>query len=400
MESAKKSPMYRYLMMLTIASTVGLQGWRTLFDNFAVNAARLDGQHIGMIQSIREIPGFMTFLVVYVLFLMREHRLSALSVLMLGAGIAATGFFPSYMGLVFSTFVMSLGFHYYETTNQSLTLQYFDRDTSPWVFGKLRSMAAASNIAVGLLIYFAASILDFQQLFLLIGGLVVAVGLWGFLQDPTDKAIVPQQRRMIFKRRYWLFYLLTFLAGSRRQIFAAFAVFLMVKNFGFSVQEITLLFVLNNIVNYFLSPFIGRCIIRYGERRVLSLEYAALVFIFVAYGIVQEKWMVALLYVLDHIFFNFAIAIRTYFQKIGDPADIAPSMAVGFTINHIAAVFFPALGGMLWMIDYRIPFWFGAGLSLVSFLAVQKIRIERRTEALSGKPAMGGEKVAHESREK
>lgn len=192
--------------------------------------------------------------------------------------------------------------------------------------------------------------------------------------------IVPQQKRMIFKRRYGLYYLLTFLAGARRQIFASFAVFLMVKNFGFTVREITLLFVTNNLVNYFLSPFIGRCIIRFGERRVLSIEYAAMLGIFVAYGIVQEKWMVALLYILDHIFFNFAIAIRTYFQKIGDPEDIAPSMAVGFTINHIAAVFFPALGGMLWMIDYRIPFWCGAVLSLCSLLAVQGIRIPARVE--------------------
>ncbi len=377
MESAKRTLMYRYLMVLTIASGAGLQGWRTLFDNFAVNVAGLEGQHIGVIQSIREIPGFMTFLVVYVLFLMREHRLSALSILMLGAGVAATGFFPSYPGLILTTFVMSLGFHYYETTNQSLTLQYFDRETSPWVFGKLRSIAAATNIAVGLGIYVADAFLDYQSLFLLVGGVVAAMGLWGFSQDPTHRDVVPQRKKMVFRRRYWLFYLLTFLAGARRQIFISFAVFLMVKNFGFTVQEITILFVVNNMVNYFLSPFIGRCIIRYGERRVLSLEYGALIFIFLAYGMVQEKWLVALLYILDHIFFNFAIAIRTYFQKIGDPADIAPSMAVGFTINHIAAVFFPAIGGMLWMIDYRIPFWFGAGLSLFSFLAVQGIRTGR-----------------------
>jgi hypothetical protein len=82
------------------------------------------------------------------------------------------------------------------------------------------------------------------------------------------------------------------------------------------------------------------------------------------------------LYVLDHIFFNFAIAIRTYFQKVGDPEDIAPSMAVGFTINHIAAVVLPAVGGLLWVIDYRIPFVCGAFLSMISLIAVQKIRVE------------------------
>ncbi|MDQ1333317.1 MAG: hypothetical protein QG552_267, partial [Thermodesulfobacteriota bacterium] len=173
----------------------------------------------------------------------------------------------------------------------------------------------------------------------------------------------------------WLFYFLTFMAGARRQIFMAFAVFLLVEKFRYTVQEVTILFVVNNLVNYFLSPFIGNCIIRFGERKVLSLEYAALIFIFLAYAVVDSGWAAAVLYILDHIFFNFAIAIRTYFQKVADPKDIAPSMAVGFTINHIAAVFLPAVGGALWMVDYRIPFVAGAFLSLISFMAVQKIRV-------------------------
>jgi hypothetical protein len=101
-----------------------------------------------------------------------------------------------------------------------------------------------------------------------------------------------------------------------------------------------------------------------------------LIFIFLAYAFVESKWVVAALYILDHIFFNFAIAIRTYFQKVGDPRDIAPSMAMGFTINHIAAVVLPAVGGLLWIIDYRIPFIFGAFLSMISLLAVQQIKVK------------------------
>jgi hypothetical protein len=120
---------------------------------------------------------------------------------------------------------------------------------------------------------------------------------------------------------------------------------------------------------------IGKAIIRFGERKVLSLEYSSLIIIFLAYAMVESRIIVAILYILDHIFFNFAIAIRTYFQKIGDPRDIAPSMAVGFTINHLAAVVLPAVGGFLWMIDYRIPFVAGAGMSLVSLMAVQRIRL-------------------------
>ncbi|MBC8432707.1 MAG: MFS transporter [Desulfobacterales bacterium] len=375
LKAIQQNPMYRFLMVLTISSSIGLQTWRTLFDNFAVKAAGLDGNHIGVIQSVREIPGFLALLAVFAIMLIKEHRLSALSILVLGIGVAVTGLFPSYSGLLFTTLIMSFGFHYYETTNQSLTLQHFDKQTSPWVFGKLRSQAAASNITIGIIIYFIAPILPFAQIYLLIGGFIIAAGCWGFFQNPVDRNIVPQHKKMIFRKKYWLFYFLTFMSGARRQIFVAFAVFLLVKKFQFTVQEITILFVINNLANYFLSPLVGKGIIRFGERKILSLEYFSLIFIFLAYATVESKTLVAILYILDHIFFNFAIAIRTYFQKVGDPRDIAPSMAVGFTINHIAAVVLPAIGGLLWIVDYRIPFVCGAILSIVSLVAVQQIKV-------------------------
>jgi hypothetical protein len=373
-EKVKKDPMYRYLIVFTICSTMGLQTWLTLFNNFAVEVAGLGGNQIGMIQSVREIPGFLALLAVFVIMFIKEHRLSALSILILGLGLAFTGWFPSYAGLMTTTLVMSFGFHYFETTNMSLTLQYFDQGTSPWVFGKQRSFAAASNIAVGILIYFAAFLLKFAGIYLLIGGLTFVAGLWGLLQDPSDKTLIPQHKKMILRKKYWLFYFLTFMAGARRQIFMAFAVLLMVQKFKYSVQEITILFVINNSINYYLSPLIGRSIIRFGERKVLSLEYFSLILIFLAYATTTSKLLIAVLYILDHIFFNFAIAIRTYFQKVGDRRDIGPSMAVGFTINHIAAVFLPALGGVLWMVDYRIPFFGGAMMALVSLFAIQLIR--------------------------
>ncbi len=369
----RKKKMYLFLMVLTITATAGLQVWRTLFDNFAVNVIGLEGQHIGVIQSIREIPGFLALLVVYVMLILKENRISSLSIIVLGIGVMAGGFFPSYPGLIFTTLVMSFGFHYYETTNQSLTLQYFDEKTAPIVFGRLRSFAAAANIVVGIVIFAAAPYLTYKMIFLLAGILIVGVSLWSFTIYPENETVPKQRKRMILRKRYWLFYFLTLMAGARRQIFIAFAVFLLVKKFEFSLQEIAILFLINNIINYFLSPYIGRAIVKFGERKVLSLEYFSLIFIFMAYAFVDSKWLIAFLYIADHIFFNFAISIRTFFQKIADPKDIAPSMAVGFTINHIAAVIFPVIGGLLWIIDYKIPFYCGAGFSLISLIAVQFI---------------------------
>ncbi len=201
--------------------------------------------------------------------------------------------------------------------------------------------------------------------------------VWGMKQNPTREGIPLQHKKMVIRKKYWLYYFLTFMAGARRQIFVAFAVFLLVKKFEFSIQEITMLFVLNNAINYFLNPLIGKAIIRFGERRVLSLEYSSLIIIFIGYAFVESKSVIAALYILDQIFFNFSMGIRTYFQKISDPKDVAPSMAVGFTINHIAAVIIPAIGGLMWILDYRIPFIAGAFMSLISLSLIQFIKTEQ-----------------------
>jgi len=373
MVTNEQRPMLRFLIVQTAASVVGLQCWMILFNNFAVEIAGLDGFQVGVIGSVREIPGFLALLAVFVMLVIREHRLSAISVIFLGIGTALTGLFPSFTGLIITTLIMSFGFHYFETTNQSLTLQYFDNATSPLIFGRLRSLAAATSIVVGLLLFLMGLAFSYKVMFLSVGCMVAAAGIWGLLQDPTHQNVVPQHRKMILRRRYSLYYFLTFMAGARRQIFMAFSVYLLVKVFECTVTEITLLFVANNAVNFFLSPLIGRAIVRFGERRVLSIEYGGLIAIFLVYAFVDIKGVIVAMYILDHILFNFSIAIRTYFQKVADPQDIAPSMAVGFTINHIAAVVMPVIGGALWMVDYRIPFVVGAIFSIVSLIAVQRI---------------------------
>ena len=371
---------YRFLAILTAASMVGLQGWRTMLNNFAVEAVHLDGDGIGLIQSVREIPGFLALLAVYLLMLLSEQRLASASIIILGAGVALTGMLPSLPGLILTTLLMSFGFHYYETMNQSLSLQAFGHDSAPVVVGRLRGLGAWAAILTGLFLWIVFPRLGFRYTYLVIGGMIVLVGLFTLSRNWTGGLhLVPQRRKLVFRKRYWLFYVLSFLAGARRQVFVAFSVFLLVKRFEFTVQMVTILFVVNNLVVTVAAPAIGRAVARWGERRVLSVEYGSLIPLFLLYATTDSRGGVAVLYILDHLFFNFSLAIRTYFQKIADPEDLTSGLAVGFTVNHIAAVVIPVIGGVLWTVDYRIPFIGGAVLALVSLVFVQRIRTERNS---------------------
>ncbi len=360
------------VLLFLMAGSVPLSfaTWQALLNNFAVERAAFTGAEIGVLQSLREVPGFMAFAVVFLLFFVREQRLAYLSLLLLGLGTAITGYFPSIVGLYITTVVMSLGYHYYETLQISLALQWIDKQRAPEALGRIIAVGSFTSIITFGLIWLAFDLagLDYHWAYLLGGGLTMAVAALAWLAFPQFPEKVRQHRHMVLRRRYWLYYLLTFMSGARRQIFIVFAGFLMVEKFGFDVRAITLLFLVNAVMNIFLAPRIGRLIARWGERRALVFEYSGLIGVFTAYAFVESATLAAGLYVVDHMFFALAIAIKTYFQKIADPRDIAATAGVGFTINHIAAVLLPAAFGLLWLVSPAAVFLSGSAMAVVSLL--------------------------------
>ncbi len=377
MQNIKRNRMYSYLLVLVICATAGLQGWMALFTNYAKEVVGVNGFQIGVVQGVREIPGFLTFTVVYLLLFMKEHRLSAWSVVVLGIGIGATGFFTSFSGLLLVTVIMSIGFHYFETTNKSLTVQYFDLKEAPIVFARLRGYGALANIGVGTIVWLLSLMIPYRFNFLLLGLFITFTGLYMLSKSPAGEKGNRQQNRLVLRSKYWLYYVLNFLSGARRQVFMVFAVFLLVEKYGLGVGIISGIFVLNYALTYLTNRYISRAINVYGERIVLSLESISLIFLFLGYAFIENVWVAVALYVMDSIFSNFSIGLNTYLQKMADPGDLSQSTAVGFTINHISAVFIPLMGGALWIFNWRLPFIIGAFLTLLSLYFTQKIRTDQ-----------------------
>ncbi len=369
-----KTP-YGFLAIATVIMTLNFSAWNAMLNNFAIEVASFDGAQIGILQSLREVPGFLAFTAVFVLLVLKEQTFALLSLCLLSVGVALTGFLPSMYGLFATTVLMSIGFHYFETLNQSLSLQWFSRAEAPAKLGKLMSVKSFSALLAFSMVWlgFTAFDISYKAMYLLAGSLGLLMCLYLALVMPAFPERTPQRRKLVLRKRYSLYYLLTFLSGARRQIFMVFAGFLMVEKFGYSVADITALYMLNHLVNFFIAPMIGRWIGRVGEQKALTIEYLGLIVVFVGYGLVNNAEMAAALYVIDHLFFALSIAIKTYFQKIADEGDIAATSGVSFTINHIAAVVIPALFGLLWLVNPSWVFYLGALLALMSLLASQFI---------------------------
>lgn len=363
------------LFLLIIANTIAFVTWRVMLNNFAVEEAAFTGEEIGILQSLREVPGFLAFTAVLILVFVRQQTFAILALLTLGIGTAITAFYPSALWLYFATVIMSIGFHYLETLHSSLSLQWLSKDEAPAVLGKLLGAKAITQFVVLCLLYayLYFFVANYLMLYLLAGGITVLIGLYCWRAYPHFEDHVIQRKELFLRKEYWLYYVLTFLAGARRQIFTAFAGFLLVEKFAFPVEDVVLLTLVNAALTYWLAPKIGALISFIGERRTLTLEYVGLIIIFISYAFVDSIAVAIALYLLDHLFFAMAIAIKTYFQKIADPGDIAATSSISFTINHIAAVVLPALLGFIWLISPAAVFLTGAAIAATSLLCSQLI---------------------------
>jgi hypothetical protein len=362
------------LFLMAAAMPIAFSTWSALLNNFVIEVADFDGSDIGWLHTVREIPGFLAVGVIVLLMMFREQVLGLVALVMLGIATAITAQFPSMGGILTITMLSSIGFHYYETVNQSLQLQWIDKARAPQTLGWIISAGSAATFLAYVLIVLTweALGLSYSIVYWLSGGLTAVIGVFCLIAYPQFEGAHPQHQKLILRRRYWLYYALQFMSGARRQIFIVFAGFMMVEKFGFAVHEVTSLFLTTLLANILSAPLVGKAVEVFGERNALVFEYVGLAVIFFLYGgLYYFGWGVVLasaLYVFNHIFFSLALALKTYFQKIADPQDIAPTAAVAFTINHIAAVFLPALLGYLWLTSPGLVFLAAAGMAIVSLL--------------------------------
>lgn len=375
---AQSFPLWRrpvaLLFVMAAAMPFCFEVWFALLNNFMVEVAKFDGQGAGILHSVREIPGFLSFAVIFLLIFIREQLLGVLSLLLLGMASAITAWFPDFFGLLAITFLASVGFHYYETVNQSLQLQWIEKKSAPVVLGFMVSVASVTTFIayVAIISTWKTLGLSYNQAYLAAGGVTTVAALFCLVAYPQFKSPTVQRKKIILRKRYWLYYALQFMSGARRQIFLVFAAFMMVQKFGFQVHEVTWVLLVTLSINIFLAPALGKLVQIFGERLTLSFEYVGLILVFLAYaGIFYFDWgwkVAAGLYIVDNMFFSLRLALKTYFQKIADPADIAPTAAVAFTINHIAAVALPVLLGLLWVSAPASVFLLAAGMAVISLI--------------------------------
>lgn len=367
--------MMAYLIVSNFLLYFGFQIWQTLFNNFVVERVQIGPAEVGLVQAVREIPGLLTFLVGFLALYLSEVRIMALSIILMGLGTLATGYSTTLPILLVTTLVMSTGFHFFMPSANAVVLMAAKLSEAPRALGKLASLGSLASVAATVVVYFLARPWGYQAMFVAMGALIVCGGVV-LLPMGGRGGELPSGRRVVLRRRYWLYYALSFLLGSRRHIFSTFAIYLLVREYHISVQTTAMLFLVNSVVNIVTLRWAGQLIGRFGERATLSVSFAALAAVFVGYAYITVLPILYVLFVLDNIFIGFNLGLTTYFQKIAVSAEeITSNLSVEQTINHISAIVVPLVGGAVWTLyGSEAPFLFGAGIVLIALVLTQWMR--------------------------
>ncbi|MCS6831048.1 MAG: MFS transporter, partial [Armatimonadota bacterium] len=358
---------------LTFCFAFGFAVYNGIFQNFIREVLGVTPRQLGVLESLREVPGLLTAPIAGTLVAFAEPRLAGLALLVCALGIGATGMAGSYWVLVGFNVWWSVGFHLWSSVSPSITLALAGGREGGRHLGRMSAIGSIAVLVALGAARFLKTYLSYKLLFFVAGAMIACAGVLAFLLSSHASSGVRQP--VILRREYSLYYVLTFLEGCRRQIFSTFASYVLILVYQTPVQTMLSLAFLNAALGALVAPMVGRLVDRYGEKKSLTLYYALIACVFAGYALLRDVHWLYVLFVTDSVLFAFSMGITVYLNRIVRHGELTPSLAMGTTMNHVAAVIMPVLGGVLWsaLDDYRIPFWIGLGVVLLSLAAVQQL---------------------------
>jgi len=338
--------------------------------NFFVDTLGLSGKQVLWLAGIREIPGLGLMFIAALFMHFSLPRRTAISLLLMGIGYALYASVHSYFSLIAVALIASLGFHNWMPLQRALALSLTTKERSGRVLGALSAVGAvASIVGMGAIALFSKLFSGISlRFYYAIGGTLIALAALAILKIPPQVgATEARQPRMLLKKRYWLFYVLTLFEGSRTQVFGAFGTLVLVQNYGLKVWQISLLLLASSIVNFLAAPYLGYLLDRFGERLVLSTSYVLLALCFAGYATFHNAWALGSLLILINLLVILGMGLSTYVNRIAPPEELTPTLAAGVSINHITSVSISLIAGtLLQIVGYEALCWGAAVIIMLS----------------------------------
>jgi predicted MFS family arabinose efflux permease len=377
------------LFISTVAAvSFGESIFNSTFNNFLNDTFRLNSLDRTFLELPRELPGFLVIFVSALLFFVRSRRLAVAATICGTAGLVLMAFFSFSFHWMFAwLFIFSLGQHLFMPLNTSIGMELAREGKTGRRLGQINALRNVAVILGSFFIFlgFKYFHFNFKISFLIAGASYLSAALLLFSMHP-GKAQPPAMHLRLHKE-YALYYWLSILFGTRKQIFLTFAPWVLVTVFHQPTAMLATLLTIAGIAGIVFQPILGRAVDGLGEKTVLTLEAFFLIFVCAGYGFSRTLFsertafiVAASCFVADQLLMSVNMARSTYLHKIALHRDhVTPTLTMSVSLDHIFSITVALVGGVIWAkFGYQMVFLFGAGIAVVNLLSAQFIRIPQR----------------------
>jgi MFS family permease len=346
---------------------LGFGVYNTVIFNFMTETLHIRPESLGIVEAVRESPGLLCFLLAGLTMRIAEPMLGSIALLLMSAGMVAYVGVDNVTSLMICSFVWSVGLHTWMPLQSSIVLGLAGKTERGKRLGQTAAAGSIGAVTGMVVVMLLGNALTYSQWFIIgaSGVFIAALVLMTLRRDISNV----EKPRFVWKRNYWVYYVLSMLEGGRKQVFMTFAIYALTREYHTNLKHIAVLMVINSIVNIFEGPIIGKMIDKVGAKKILTVSYAGLVIVFAGYAMAQNVMVLYVLYCVDNLFYISGDCMTIYLHKIAAPEDLMPTLSVGVTLNHIAAVLVPLVGGVLWArFGYPAAFIGGAVMVAVSLV--------------------------------
>lgn len=375
------SPTTIFLIALTF-TYIGSTLQTGVFNNFAAEELKIRADQLGIYESLRESPGIIAVFVIALLMFLKEQYLAALATLLMAAGYFFYSRITEWHQLLLIGFIGSLGLHIHLPVSNAIAIFLAKENKQGQMLGRVQRFNFVGQFISMAIIIILGKKLSYRMAFVL-SAISLLIASVCYLSLPKNLGYI-EKPKIIVKKKYWVYYILTFLEGCRKQVFITFALFVLVKVYKMQIRYTAILMLFNAIMVIIFSPFIGYSIDRYGERTVLFISYFLVFFVFIGYAFFHNIWLLIACYTIDNILYLGSISLTSYIGKLVPKNELRPTLSMGVTMNHIAAVAMPIIGGILWeKLGYEVVFMIGAVIVIISLVFIPFMKIEKRAQGES-----------------
>lgn len=407
----------RAFMVVLAFAALGAGFSDSLMSNYFKDAYQVTALQRGLLEVPRETPGMISVFLITALSVFSPVRMAMIAQLLMIVGLTFLGFLtPPYTVMILFVFIHSMGGHLWYPLQDSIGISLIRQEEGAGrLIGRMKGVSTAFAMLAAIVVFvgFRTGHLSFVTpvkvvfLMALVSFTVVIASLAKLSRTTAslNRAGADQQNtvrigpfrfpRMRFHREYRYYYLLAIVFGVQKQIMFVFAPWVLIELLDKKTDTIALLGIIGSFAGIFFIPALGRWLDRFGIRAMLHIDAWSFILVYIAYGLLSAGFrsgtlartgipvlLTFALFVMDRMSMQMSLIRQLYLRSIAlDPADIAPTLSLGQSMDHVVSIICASLGGFVWSLFGPQYVFFLAALMSVINLAVARVAVPHRSPA-------------------